>query len=148
LLLVWLILSIVPALLQGTTPAEVAYYTTFVTGVIDIGIVAPALIIAGLLLRRRVPLGYLLSSLLLVFTVPLGLNLTAAGMAQLLSGVISSGQALGFTVPFVILTLIAIGLTISLLRNFSEAPDSEVSLDFRLRLSVAGIGKDTKRAQR
>jgi hypothetical protein len=121
LLLVWLVLSIVPALLQGTTPLEVAYYTTFITGVIDIGIVAPALIISGVLLRRRAPLGYLLASVLLVFTVTLGLNLTAAGIAQLLTGVISIGQALGFTVPFVILTLIAAWLTVVLFRNFAES---------------------------
>jgi len=121
LLLVWLVLSIVPALLQGTTPLEVAYYTTFITGVVDIGIVAPALIITGVLLRRRAPLGYLLASLLLVFTVTLGLNLTAAGIAQLLTGVISIGQALSFTMPFVILTLIAVGLTVSLFRNFAES---------------------------
>ncbi len=121
LLLVWLVLSIIPALVQGATPLEVAYYTTFITGVIDIGIVAPVLIIAGVLLRRRVALGYLLASLLLVFTVTLGLNLTAAGVAQLLTGVISIGQALGFTVPFVILTVFAVWLTISLFRNFTES---------------------------
>ena len=90
------------------------------TAVIDIGIVAPALIITGVLLRRRVPLGYLLAAMLLVFTVTLGLNLTAAGMAQLLTGVISIGQALGFTVPFVILTLIAVWLTVVLFRSFAE----------------------------
>lgn len=120
LLLVWLVLSILPALFQGTAPLEVAFYTTFITAVVDIGIVAPVLIAAGVLLRRRAPIGYLLAPLLLVFTVTLGLNLTAAGIAQILTGVISIGQALGFTVPFVILTLIAIGLTASLFRNFSE----------------------------
>lgn len=120
LLLVWLVLSILPALFQGTAPLEVAFYTTFITAAVDIGIVAPVLIAAGVLLRRRAPIGYLLAPLLLVFTVTLGLNLTAAGIAQILTGVISIGQALGFTVPFVILTLIAIGLTASLFRNFSE----------------------------
>jgi hypothetical protein len=70
LMLVWLVLSILPALFQGTTPLEVAFYTTFITGVIDIGIVAPALIAAGVLLRRRAPIGYLLAPLLLVFTAP------------------------------------------------------------------------------
>ena len=145
LLLVWLVLSILPALFQGTMPPEVAFYTTFTTAVIDIAIVAPTLIAAGLLLRRRVPIGYLLAPTLLVFTVTLGLNLTAAGIAQLVTGVISIGQALGFTVPFVMLTLMASGLTISLFRNFSEPPTSEVSIDFHLRLSATGIGKDMKR---
>ena len=86
--------------------------------------------------------------MLLVFTVTLGLNLTVAGIAQLLTGVISLGQALGFTVPFVILTLIAIGLTVSLFRNFSEPLDGEVSIDFQLRLSATGIRKDAKHAHR
>jgi hypothetical protein len=148
LMLVWLVLSIVPALLQGTAPLEAAFYTTFTTAVIDIAIVAPALIVAGVLLRRHAPIGYLLAPMLLVFTVTLGLNLMVAGIAQLLTGVISTGQALGFTVPFVILTLIAVGLTISLFRNFAEPLAGEVSIDFQLRLSATGIDKDARHAHR
>jgi hypothetical protein len=87
----------------------------------DEGIVAPALIVAGALLLRRAPLGYLLAPMMLVFTVALGPNLTAAGIAQLLTGVINFGQFIGMTVPFVILTLIAIWLTIVLFRNFVES---------------------------
>jgi hypothetical protein len=121
LLLVWLVLSIVPALFQGTAPPEVASYTTFITGVVDIGIVAPALIVAGVLLLRRASTGYLLAAMMLVFTVALGPNLTVAGIAQLLTGVISIGQFIGMTVPFMILMLIAIWLTIVLFRNFAEA---------------------------
>ena len=122
LALVWLVLSIVPALLQGTTPAVVASYTTFITGVVDMGVVAPALIVAGALLLRRAPLGYLLASMMLVFTVVLGPNLTAGGIAQLLNGVISIGQFVGMTLPFVILTLFAICFTVILFRRFSDAP--------------------------
>jgi high-affinity K+ transport system ATPase subunit B len=44
-----------------------------------------------------------------------------AGIAQLLTGVISIGQFIGMTVPFMILMLIAIWLTIVLFRNFAEA---------------------------
>jgi len=77
ILLQWLVLSIVPALLQGTAPSVVASSTTFITGVVDEGIVAPALIVAGALLLRRTPLGYLLASMMLVFTVALGPNPTA-----------------------------------------------------------------------
>jgi hypothetical protein len=121
LLLVWLVLSIVPALFQGTAPPEVASYTTFITGVVDIGIVAPALIVAGVLLLRRASTGYLLAAMMLVFAVALGPNLTVAGIAQLLTGVISIGQFIGMTVPFMILMLIAIWLTMVLFRNFAEA---------------------------
>jgi hypothetical protein len=148
LMLVWIVLSIIPALLQGTAPLEVAFYTTFTTAVIDIAIVAPALIVSGMLLRRRDPIGYLLAPMLLVFTVTLGLNLTAAGIAQLATDVISVGQALGFTVPFVILTLIAIGLTVSVFRNFSEPFDGGLSVNIQLRFSATGFGKDAKHAHR
>jgi hypothetical protein len=121
LLLVWLVLSIVPALLQGTAPSVVASYTTFITGVLDIGMVAPTLIVSGALLLQRAPLVYLLASMLLVFTVTLGMNLLAAGIAQLLAGVVAVGQFIGFTVPFAILTLFALWLTIVLFRNVSES---------------------------
>ena len=94
-----------------------ASYTTFITGVLDEAIVAPALIVAGVLLLRHVPIGYLLASMMLVFTVVLGPNLTVAGITQLLSGVISIGQFIGMTVPFVILTLFAIWFTVILFRN-------------------------------
>jgi hypothetical protein len=145
--LVWLVLSIVPALLQGTAPLEAAYYTTFTTGILDIAIVAPALIVTGVLLRRRDPLGYVLAATLLVFTVTLGLNLTAAGIAQLAAGVISIGQAMGFTLPFVILTLIAAGFTISLFHNFSEPVAGEVLVDFQFRLTTSS-SKHAKHDQR
>jgi len=75
--------------------------------------------------------------MLLVFTVTLGLNLTVAGFAQLLTGVISIGQAMGFTVPFVILTLIALGLTVTLFRNFTEPVAGEVLVDFQFRLTTS-----------
>ena len=119
--LIWLVLSIIPALLQSKAPPEAYFYTTFMTGIVDIGIVAPALLIAGILILRRAPLGYLLASTMLVFTSILGPNLTAGGTIQVLEEVITVGQAMAFTVPFVILALIAIGLTVRLFRDFSEA---------------------------
>lgn len=119
--LIWILLSILPALLQGKAAPEAYYYTTFMTGIVDIGIVSPALIVAGVLMLRRAALGYLLAPTMLVFTCILGPNLTAAGIIQVLEEVITTGQAMAFTVPFVILALIAIGLTIRLFRNFSKA---------------------------
>lgn len=118
--LIWIVLSILPALLQSRAAPEAYYYTTFMTGIVDIGIVAPALLIAGVLMLRRTPLGYLLAATMLIFTSILGPNLTAGGIMQVLAEVITIGQAMAFTVPFVILALIAIWLTVRLFRNFSE----------------------------
>jgi hypothetical protein len=120
LCLIWLAVSIVPALFANQVPAEAYYYTTFTTGIIDIGLVAPALILAGILIRRGTPLGYLLASTMLIFTCILGANLTAAGIIQVLKGVITIGQAMAFTVPFVLLSSIALWFTVLLFRNFSE----------------------------
>jgi hypothetical protein len=63
--------------------------------------------------------------MMLVFTVVLGVNLTAAGIAQVLTEVISIGQFIGRTLPFVILTLIALWLTVILLRTCSDVPTEQ-----------------------
>jgi hypothetical protein len=121
--LVWLGLSIIPALIQNTVPPEAYYYTTFVTGTVDIGMVSPALILAGVLLLRRIPFGYLLASTMLIFTALLGPNLTAGGIIQVMNGVITTGQAMVFTVPFVILSLIALWFTVRLFTTIQELPN-------------------------
>jgi hypothetical protein len=129
--LIWLVLSIIPALLQSKAAPEAYFYTTFMTGIVDIGIVAPALLIAGVLLLRRAPLGYLLASTMLVFTCILGPNLTAGGIMQIVEEVITIGQAMAFTVPFVILALIALVLTIRLFGSFSETPSGNLAISAR-----------------
>jgi hypothetical protein len=121
---IWLFLSIIPALLAGTVPPEVASYTTVITFVVDMGIIAPALVIAGMLLLRRKPLGYLLASVLLVFTDALGSSLLVMGIGQQLAGLMSLGQFIGFVVSFAILTLFAFGFTVALFRNLPETTPS------------------------
>jgi large-conductance mechanosensitive channel len=103
-----------------TTKSGEASYTTFITRVVDMGIVAPALIVVGALLLWREPLGYLLASMILVFTATIDTNLLAAGITQLLAGVVTVGQFIGFTVLFAILTLFSIWLTVVLFRNVSD----------------------------
>jgi hypothetical protein len=127
LILIWLVLSILPALWSGKVPPEVGSYTTTVTYVIDMGIVAPALIVAGVLLLRTNPIGlaYLLASTLLVFTVILGVNLLTAGTLQMLAGLINIGQFIGFVASFAILTLYACWFMLALFRNVSERISSQ-----------------------
>ena len=120
LLLIWPGLSIIPALFEGNAPPEVWSYTTVITYAIDMGIVAPALIVAGIMLLHRNPLGYLLTATLLVFTVILGTNLLTAGTIQMLAGLIDIQQFIGFVASFAILTLYAIWFTLALFRNLSD----------------------------
>jgi hypothetical protein len=117
---IWLPLGIIPALISGNVPSEVASYTTVITYFVDMGIVAPLLIVTGWLLRRGAALAYLLAPTLVIFTSVLGIALLAAGIVQILAGVISIGQFIGFTVSFSILTIFAIWFTAKILRNFAE----------------------------
>ncbi len=120
LLLIWPSLSIIPALGEGKAPPEVWSYTTVITYAIDMGIVAPALIVVGIMLLRRNPLSYLLTATLLVFTMILGINLLTAGTIQMLTGLIDIRQFIGFVVSFAILTLYALWFTLAFFRNLSE----------------------------
>jgi hypothetical protein len=129
---IWLLLSIVPALLAGGVPPELASYTTIITFVIDMAIIAPILVSAGLLFRRGEPLGYLLTSVLLVFIDALGLSLLAMGIAQQLAGLMNTGQFIGFVVSFAILTLFSLRFTIVLLRNIVDDSQPREQA-FRLR---------------
>jgi hypothetical protein len=117
---IWLLMGIIPALISHNVPSEVASYTTVITYFVDLGIVAPALIVAGVLLRRKAALGYWLASVLVIFTAVLGIALLAAGIVQISAGVISVGQFIGFTVSFAILTFFAIWFSVSILKNFKE----------------------------
>jgi Na+/alanine symporter len=64
---------------------------------------------------------------MLVFSWVLGAGILALSAAQVLAGLLTIGQILGFVVPFVLLTLIGIALTIILLRNLSEASTLQVA---------------------
>ncbi len=128
LLIIWLVLSIIPALVAGIAPPEVASYTTVITFVVDMAVVAPALIAAGALILRRAAMGYLLAPVMLTFTVSLGISITVFGIAQYIFGLVTSGQFLGFVIPFTILTLVAIWYAVQFIRHYSDgAPQQAVT---------------------
>jgi hypothetical protein len=121
LLVSWLGL-IVPPLLQGRVPAQLESTTTLVIQVLDLGIIVPVAFLSGVLLLRRVPLGYLLAATVLIKFLTLGAAVTAMVVGQLLAGVpLGIGDVAGFP----ILTLIGIGMTIMLLRNVSDATPAQ-----------------------
>jgi hypothetical protein len=91
---VWL-QPLVTALLRGRPPELLDVYTTPVTYSLDLAVITPAAALAGLLVRRREPLGYLLAAPLLV-TIVLLLPTIALGTALQVAAGIS------FTVPEVV----------------------------------------------
>jgi hypothetical protein len=117
---IWLFLSILPALIADKIPAEVASYTTIITFVVDMGIIAPAMVIGGGMFLRREPLGYIFASVLLVFIDVLGCALIAMGIVQEIADLMNIGQFIGFVVSFAILTLVSLGFTFALFRSLND----------------------------
>lgn len=111
-LIVWLGLSVLPATLAGQAPSELATYSTLTTHALDLGILAPTMFIAGILLRRRAPLGYFLGTVMVFINVTIGVALIGQGIAQIVLQVpLPIGAIIGFMLSFATMTLIAISLT-------------------------------------
>lgn len=110
---------IVPALLAGTPPFGLESYTTLVIQVMDLGLVVPAAILAGILVLRQVPFGYLLAAFVQVFGLTMGAAVTAMVIGQVLAGVPVSPVEL---VMFPTLALVNVVLLVLLLRSISERP--------------------------
>jgi hypothetical protein len=114
--LVWL-QQLVPALLQGTAPRLLDVYTTTVTYSLDLAVIVPSATLAGLLVRRRDPLGYLLSAPLLVTIVLLLPTISLSTALQMAAGVsFTPAEAVGPIAGFTVLGVIGTRLLARLLR--------------------------------
>ncbi len=110
---------VVPPLLAGTPPVGLDSYATLVIQALDLGFIAPTAILTGVLLLRREPLGYLLSSVVLVLGLTMGAALFAMSIAQIVAGTPVDPVAM------VMFTALAAGdaaLTILLLKSISNVP--------------------------
>lgn len=100
-------------LLQGQTPA-LENTTTLVIQAMDLTLIAPLAIIAGILLLRRTAWGYLLTSIAVLKGLTMALGVSAMGINMALQGVPDS---LGILIPFLILTLLNLITAVFLLKN-------------------------------
>jgi hypothetical protein len=128
-LVVWL-QPLLGALLRDAPPPLLGSYTTNITDVLDLGIITPATFIAGGLILRRDPLGYLVACALLVLEIMLAPMITAQTVSQLLAGVtFTTGAIMGPIAGFMVLALAAIWVLVTLLRALSDStPAHQVSL--------------------
>jgi hypothetical protein len=118
LLLAWLG-RIVPPLLDGSSPYGLESYATLPIQVLDLGVIVPLAVTAAILLLKRLPAGYLLTSVAMIKGFTMGLALIAMIIGQILAGVaISTVESVVFTV----IALVAAGLTFVLFKNVSEQP--------------------------
>lgn len=119
-LLVWVI-DIVSALINGTIPQGLGPYTTEATYSLDLGVILPAAVLAGVLVLRRKALGTLLASILITLNVSIGFVVASQSIMQALDGIIlKPGEYAAYVAPFVGLSVIAIIMIVTIYRAISE----------------------------
>jgi hypothetical protein len=95
-------------LLNGQPPLGLESNTTLFIQVMDLGLLAPIMIVGGIQLLRRQPLGYLIAAVGLIKFAIFGLALIAMVMGQALAGVaISPAEAIIFPLLAVAAILLA-----------------------------------------
>lgn len=83
--LLWLS-KVIPTIPNGSAPAELEHYATIVIQSLDLGVVVPACIVTGVLLRKRNEWGYILSVVLVVKGVTMTAAVSAMAMFMKFSG--------------------------------------------------------------
>lgn len=121
LLAVWGV-PLLTAALTGAAPPGLGPYTTEFTMVLDLAVIAPAAFLAGTLILRRRPLGYLVALSLLVLEISLAPLIIAQTAAQLLAGVrFTIPEVLGPMGGFMLLAGASAVVLVSLLRATDRA---------------------------
>jgi len=119
----WLNL-ILPATLQNKVPA-LQNTTTFVIQAMDLTLIVPLAVLAGILLLRRSAWGYLLASVFVMKTIALGLAVSMMSINMTLAGVPDS---LAIMVPFIVITVANLFAAVSLLKNVIEPAEVEIKV--------------------
>lgn len=115
--------KIVPPLMQNQLP-PLENTTTLVIQAMDLALIAPLAILAGILLLRRSAWGYLLASVAVLKGLTMALAVSTMGINMALKGV---PEGLGMLVPFLVLTLLNLVMAVLLLRNIDADPGLEFS---------------------
>ena len=115
--------DVIWSLVTGRVPKALGAYTTVVTYVLDLGVVAPSLTIAAVLLLRRKALGLLLSSTMLTLMFTIGSALIVQSAAIVIAGIaLTRGEMIGLVISFGVLCVIGIVLAAVLMHHVSDEP--------------------------
>jgi hypothetical protein len=106
--------KIAPSIFNGAVPVGLEHYTTLVIQGMDLGIVVPTAILSGILLIRRKPFGYLLSSVLIIKFITMLTSISAMLINQALNSVKMSIVEIIIFPMFNLVTVLAL---ILLLKN-------------------------------
>jgi hypothetical protein len=117
LIVAWLP-DIIGSLVSKRSLSLIEVYTTEITYILDMGIIAPTALISLSLLKRRQGLGYILLGMLLTICMVIGIMLPVQTVFQLMVGIEIPVPALITKVgSFVILALFALYFNLKLLKN-------------------------------
>ena len=115
--------KIAPSILKGAIPLGLENYTTLVIQGMDLGIIVPAAFLSGVLIIKRKPFGYLLSSVIIIKGVTMLTCISAMIINMVLKSVVMS---LSEILVFPVLNLFAIICLIILFKNIKKNEWSEL----------------------
>lgn len=115
LALTWLQRVLSP-IIQNATPL-LDNGITMVIQAMDLSLIVPLAVLAGILLLRRSAWGYLLTSIFVLKTIALGLAVSAMVVNMTLAGV---PEGAGIAIPFVVITVLNFLAAVSLWKNIQE----------------------------
>jgi hypothetical protein len=118
---IWLS-DVVNALTTDGVPEALGVNISLITYTLDVGIIAPSALLAGFLLLRRAPLGYLLTGILTILLALVGAMVIGQTVMQWNLGLqFSTGQLIGKIGTWMIMGGIAVWLSVAFLRNLSNS---------------------------
>ncbi len=116
--------DVVTALANHGIPTGLGTHTTIVTYMIDVGIIIPATLLAGVQLLQRKPLGFLLASVLTIMLALIGVLVICQTIMQYNAGLrFSLGVWIGMVGSWIVMGGFAIWLTFVAFRNLLDSED-------------------------
>lgn len=117
---VWLS-DLLGSMIEGKAPDLLGPYTTMITYIIDLGVILPVIILAGVLLLRQSPFGYPLSFIMLFLCALIGVLVAAQTVMQIRIGITyTREQIVIFISSFIVMSLFACWLTVVFLRHVAK----------------------------
>jgi hypothetical protein len=108
---------VIPELMNPQIPAALENTTTRVIQALDLSLIVPLAVLAGILLLKRSPWGYLLASVVILKGLTMALAVSTMAVNMALKGVPDS---MAIMVPFLVLTALNVIVAVLLLRNIRE----------------------------
>lgn len=108
--------KIAPSILQDAVPVGLEHYTTLVIQGMDLGIIVPTAVVSGILIIKRKPFGYLLSSVIILKGITM---LTAISAMMINMAMHSVKMSIVEVIVFPMFTLLAVVSLIVLMKNIT-----------------------------